>query len=477
MTGYIVPDNPSPTARIVRLICVPPDALWQANIEGALSELRKFYNWNNDDLTADAAVETANKVYFEFIGEDGDCVTILCEALVACIENDPAVAAALADLIINNATIQQALTQSTTTILNGTQAPLSASSRANNLVPFDALCTDGNKYAMALEVVRALNRASEDFFQLVEVITNPAEYAAVLVDNTDITGIPGSILETAVWLQNTIAENYIGAYTAVTEEQAACEIYCAFDNCDLTFDAIYKSYKDVSGISLPDTNSLPDTLDFLINVFQNTEIITVASMHLLILSFLRFGNSFLNIGGWSIVTLALESAKNETLSVPCPACGSTWCYASTNFVADGWGRLLQSGASQPIGTFAACGSETNETTDQNGNVHESASANHVFSSVNMTRVSITIDVTELGTTAEAFLWLTINGINVMNIPGTQVNVLGIKTFEWTGDLAVNTLSVRVETATNPSPPVPGKACITSIEMAGGGLNPFGANNC
>jgi len=258
---------------------------------------------------------------------------------------------AIADCIANNEDVWNALNDYLATSgQNGGRgspnSPIGSAAREGNLIPAGALCTDANKYAMSLAVVRQLDRVSEDFLEKIEVITNSAELAVELSDNGGIfSSIPATALETAAWIQDSIAEVYSAAYSAATEEILACAIYCAFDNCTLTYDDIYDAYQDATSISLPDVNDIESVIQFLINVGVSGDLAIVGQFHMLALAILRWGSNWVRLGSFDYIRIAIQDAADEEVTVPASCgCTSEWCQ-EFDFTANDQGFVVSGGYS------------------------------------------------------------------------------------------------------------------------------------
>jgi hypothetical protein len=271
-----------------------------------------------------------------------------CAEMINCIENDTDVQAALQNYL-------------QTTGQNGgvgnPEQPLSDTILNGNIIPSDALCTNDNKYAMALAVVQILDRSIKDFFELVEVVTNGAEYAVTLADNGGVfTSGPAAAAETAAWLQDSIQEEYDAAYNVITEEEFACAIYCQFLDCNLTFENIYDAYQSVISVTLPDVDDIFAVIEFLIDIVTLNDTLVVGTSHLLALTLLRWGSSWANIGSYASVQAALEASKNDEVSVPVSCeCIFGWC-KKWDFSIDNGGFSVVTAANIGGGVATARGS-------------------------------------------------------------------------------------------------------------------------
>lgn len=288
-----------------------------------------YVEWSQQEFTeilsavVNGSIQTSPDIYQNVVAtflRIVFCDMDICDAIAECISTNSAVQNVIFDLV-------QTFIQQNNGVYNPNQ-PLSPSILQGNLTPTDALCTEPNKYAMALAIVRQLDQSSQDALEIVEVATNTAELAVELSDNAGILGaLPASALEVAAWLQDTIAENYNAAYTSATEEALACAVYCAFNDCDLTFEDIYDAYQSALSITIPDVSDLETVLNFLTGLGALADLQIVGQMHLWALSILRWGSEWMNLGTFNAIKIAMQGSSDETISVPgnC-ACASPPCW-------------------------------------------------------------------------------------------------------------------------------------------------------
>lgn len=349
MTGYIVPDDPSPTERIVRLICVPPDTLWQANIEGALSVLRQDYVWNNENGTAVAAAETADDIYFNFIGVTGDCVTELCSAVADCIENSPDVADALANVIVNNATvrnaIQQALANTGYGTGQGTPETPSVYNQDGKLLDGSLItgCDNDSLFGGITQLVDLMNTMITDIFEQIEASTEGAERWAGILEAIPITNVLAidDLIQFADQLIENIGQSYAGEYTAQLRDEFRCDLFCLVkDTCELDFQAWADYFMGKLGEAIVE-NAFGNAISWFIGGnFSNEEIVYAA--HALICQVFAYGSRWLGIDMvWfgKVVTAAMNDPDADWV-VLCDDCDEGWCYEWNFATNDGGFQLV-----------------------------------------------------------------------------------------------------------------------------------------
>lgn len=213
---------------------------------------------------------------------------------------------------------------------SGNDTPLD-SENTSDISGLSAGCTASDEYGVCYELVAKMDTIATDFFEIVETITNPGEYAATLSDNIPIFQIVGgSVVETAAWLQDTIAEIYAAAFNASSHEDMACALYCEIKGtCDITLENIRDAYRSfLGGLSIPSpaTDWVTFTLWMAGITTGLTDNVTVSLMHLFIAEVMVRGSRFLGA-----VTRSLEIAAQYAVPLLPPAscgCAGEWCWTA-----------------------------------------------------------------------------------------------------------------------------------------------------
>lgn len=238
--------------------------------------------------------------------------------------------AALADCLLTNEATRNALLQALAEMGNyggigDGEAPLSDGSLASNLLPDGYSCTDDKAYGMALAVVEAINDATTEVLQAIEVVTNPMELAAELGDNVPGVGILSSAGDVARWIQNTAKEEYDLAWSTVVRDELACALWCEFKGaCSLSYDDIWGIYLSKSNTVPPTSVQLFDWLAWLILLPFVGATSTVATISLLGLLAMRYGGSFgdfvLGIRSMELVINLAQDDSSSDWSIVCDPC-------------------------------------------------------------------------------------------------------------------------------------------------------------
>lgn len=270
---------------------------------------------NSIDVGSDIAYN-GNSAYIWYVWLRALKSMTICDDVADCIETSEAVETAIANLIQSSSLVQNAISQ----VQNSSMAisPLSQNVIGTNIIPDGALCTEANKYAMARSIVQELDRLTTDMLEVIEFATSPSEIAAEYIAAIPIFGGAASLaLETANWVQDEIQEAYAAAYNATTEVDFSCAVYCAFSNCDLSYDDIISAYLDQASFEPPSSNDFGVVIDwFLDNVVGSVDNIVVGAAHCLVLMCLKWGSDWFGSGIWTTIDIAIEDAKDEEITVP-----------------------------------------------------------------------------------------------------------------------------------------------------------------
>ena len=384
-----------------------------------------------------------------------------CVALINCLLNDPDTAAAL-QIILAESGLTGGVGDPT--------APLSDDVLGGNLLPAGYVCTDDKAFGMALAVVDAMNEATTEVLQAIEVLTNPLELAAELGDNIPGVGVLSSAGDVARWIQNTAKEEYDLAWSTVVRDELACLLWCEFKgDCVLSFDTVWDVYVGAANVAPPSSVLLTDWLAWLILLPFSSALSTVATISLLGLLAMRYGGSFgeFQLGIQSMETV-INLAQDETSSdwsIVCDACATTWCYAwsvvSGNF--DDWTGYSAGDGRGPRGILDGVGWKHGAHPGRQFLVQIFVA----MAPADVTDISVFVDVVPTltydarmpgvggseyaasvagGTPSPAIFVLDKNG------SGLWIGVQNTGTTEYTGH-------------------------ITTIIIRGTGANPFGADNC
>jgi len=176
-----------------------------------------------------------------------ECDMDICERIASCLtDENPAVVAALAELMRSNPTIQQAISEAISENGGGIPGqPLSDEQQQRDLLPPEVKPDDECDYdalwGACLYLVQSGNRAITDFFENLEAASNTLEAATIIAGAIPAAGQYAEAAgEFADQMQENIAEGYAAAYTETYEEELACALFCLArsNSCELPLDGM-----------------------------------------------------------------------------------------------------------------------------------------------------------------------------------------------------------------------------------------------
>lgn len=205
-----------------------------------------------------------------------------------------------------------------------------------DLLPADFECDQDHAYGMARAVVEAINEGFMEFLQKIELATNPLELATELTDNVPIASVAATAGEVLNWMQDTIGEIYVAAWSDASRDAIACEIYCKImEECTISYSDVFAIYWE-GFADLPDLDNADwwTWIDWLFQITPSTNEATVKVGGMIALIAMRFGGHFTSIfdlGIYSFETV-VQLAKDEQSSdwsTICDACPDPEWIATT----------------------------------------------------------------------------------------------------------------------------------------------------
>lgn len=391
---------------------------------------------------------------------------------------------AIADCLLNSEATRDALNQALTELgltggVGDPSAPLSETITGANLLPAGYTCTDDKAFGMALAVVEAINDATMEVLQAIEILTNPVEIAAELGDNIPGIAALWSAGDIARWVQNSAHEAYVLAWSTTIRDELACLLWCDFKGgCSLTYDSIFGVYLAAANVSPPASIKLIDWLAWLIALPFVASLSTVATISLLGLLAMRYGGSFgdfqLGIRSMETVINLAQYDSSSDWSTVCDPCLASWCHEFDFTVDDGgWFTGYDACRELFVGTYSAgVGWIATHLPGASGcSSNYKACFAHFTIAASITKMEITYSMDYVSTPAGYNLFKPIPGADEA-IPQQDEtdNVL-----TWNGDVSATDLYVQLYPAFNQGDV--GSATLKKVRIWGYGYNPFGSSNC
>jgi len=230
------------------------------------------------------------------------CGDDLCELIASAIED--------CDLV-QQAIINIAITQGWSAGTGDVNSVLPVSVRAMNLLPDNYECDNDHRYGMAVGWVEAIHAATLEVFEAFENATNKAELAAEVADNVPFWEMAMVGADIALWVQETVYDLYIAAWSETVKDEIACELFCAMADtgeCYLAFDTIFNVYLDNALSSPPDITAIATVwIQWLFGLPLVVDVLIVKVASLMGLLAIRYG------GGFGNFKLGVRSAQTTTL--------------------------------------------------------------------------------------------------------------------------------------------------------------------
>lgn len=217
---------------------------------------------------------------------------------------------------------------------------LPVSTREENLLPDDYQCDADHRYGMAVGIVTYIHTVTLEVFQKIEVATNPGELAAEVSDNIPFWEIAATGADIALWIQETMHDEYVSAYSDVVRDSIACQLFClmaASGGCDMGFDTVFAVYLDPA---FPDAPSVTDSaltwLQWLFDLALTENELIVKISSLMGLLAIRFGGGFgemlLGLRTFRTTVALLADDTNPDWAILCDVCPETTpCDLSVGF--------------------------------------------------------------------------------------------------------------------------------------------------
>ena len=167
------------------------------------------------------------------------------------------VANALADVILNNPTVfdavSQAIQQAGYPAAGGTPNSVSPDANDNNLLPAGYTCDNDHLFGMSMEMVGQIHEATDEVLQQIDSSAgNWLDLVNSILDNIPIFELIGLITEVVDWYADTISTAYNGAWSTVIQQELACDIFCRIkDDCNLSYEDFFQVYLTASGVTAP----------------------------------------------------------------------------------------------------------------------------------------------------------------------------------------------------------------------------------
>jgi len=297
-TGYPTPDNPvTEMAYVCKPIFVPDDPTFIAALYGQIREVCNEYYWRKQGtMTTQAAADyMANAMAMNDLLEACGA-GMSCDDMVDCLETSTALQDAFEAFLLANGF------QRSGNAAQPTDVTMTTTASAENLLPSGFACEEAAMMAIARAIVQELDAATTDFWQEIELFTNPAEVTVITTDGIPVVDTLNNVPAFIDWAVQTLQEQYVASYDQEVEDELTCAIYCAMrTDCELTFDILLDTYKTfaTAEFSAPPTdNNFQSLANWALGLVLTVSTGTVATWHYILLEAMRYGSGTLfNLAG------------------------------------------------------------------------------------------------------------------------------------------------------------------------------------
>ena len=261
---------------------------------------------------------------------------VFCDQVLSCVEN--------------NADVQDAITNIVGQGGGGTAGNpdtiLPEEDRTENLLHDDQTCDYDHMYAISRGIVEAINDATTEIFQAIEVLTDPLELASELADDIPFAELVALAADIILWIQDTAYEAYEASWSSVIWDEISCELFCLIkdnDPCSISFEDIYEVYLDAG---LPNPPSILDPWyewqQWIMILPQTVDKLVVKIGGLMGLTVMRYGGKFgrftLGIRSMKTTIQLLLDDTNADWAILCTTCQETWVHEwdFANYGQEAW---------------------------------------------------------------------------------------------------------------------------------------------
>jgi len=359
-SGYPTPDTDPNQEFINVCIAIPSsvgDVFYQVLL-GQISEMANDYYWKQDGtMTPEECAFLWSQTLALTPADLTECLTMTCEDVADCIENDVAVQNALQTYLESKGYGSAEGTPLSPSVYNSNEPLLDGSLIAG--------CDNNNLFGGVTQLVDLMNTMLEDFFEYVEGLTEGAERWGAVLEAIPITNILAidDLIQFADQLIENIGQSYTAEYTATLRDEFRCDLFCLVkDTCELDFQAWADYFMDLLGQSITE-NAFDNTIAwFTGGNFSNEEIVYAG--HAIICQVFAYGSKFFGFDMvWfgKVVTAAMNDPDSDW-TILCDECPdfqtAEWDFTVTD------GGFIQNNGSFPRGAYS---SGIGWITEYNGN--------------------------------------------------------------------------------------------------------------
>lgn len=233
------------------------------------------------------------------------CEVSICSMIIACIQNDEDVQAAIVDMLRENEEFNDYITSRTAGSTSG--------QTGGNLLAGD--CNYNVVAGSIIQIIDRLDQNNTDFFEIIEVGTNDEERVSAV-----ISAIPGlseapvdEILNMLQEMLTDLAENYAAAITSEWKLEVVEELWClavTMPDCALTYGQLFDYFANRAGSGLNLGSLISNIIHYVINGDFSTDELIASGMFTIQLGFILTGREFNGMNIPTIGALARDAGES-----------------------------------------------------------------------------------------------------------------------------------------------------------------------
>lgn len=242
-----LPEEPYPIGVRFIPVPVPDNDLWAATFAGNCYELlRQQHYWERDPTgegakNVSAIWQSAYEMFMlQYLSEVEE---MSCADVQDCIENEAEIQQTIINIINNGGNTEYNLP-----VYDVPYYPMPTASFSQNqvieVVTDPSSCTDDATYGAAIEVVQWIADDIQTFFDLFELLDDPAEVLAIITGGVGIP--PASVLTAFLELMNFMKDVPAALWdfsnNSTTQGRLACAIWCNWRDCTgISIETVYET--------------------------------------------------------------------------------------------------------------------------------------------------------------------------------------------------------------------------------------------
>jgi len=200
-----------------------------------------------------------------------------CAKVIDCIVNDPDVQQAMADEMLADGPMRDAINQ-----VSQKGAPITTGAGAGNLV---GGCDLDELFAGITEIVNTMNSNNKDFLEVMALAGSKTERISNAISAIPVIGLlpADEIVDWAAKMQAEILVNYDAEWTTTVKDEYRCGLFCiakAHTDCTLSYDDIFAYIQTRLGAALDPLNILGSLVQYtILGTWSGTTVVDIMMLN------------------------------------------------------------------------------------------------------------------------------------------------------------------------------------------------------